>query len=70
MVAFNVKKKINVKFDSTAENLYNQSLKLCLDLFTKNYKKILYGKLKPKNKLVTGSYYHSKNRKFKKIKFK
>ena len=53
-------KKINVKFDSTAENLYNQSLKLCLDLFTKNYKKILYGKLKPKNKLVTGSYYHSK----------
>ena len=54
-------KKISVKFDSTAENLYDQAVKLCLDLFQKNYKKILNGKLKPRYKSVSGSYYHSKN---------
>ena len=54
-------KKIRVKFNSTAESLYNNAVKLCYELFKQNYKKILNGKLKPKYKSIKGSYYHSKN---------
>ncbi len=52
-------KKISIKIHSTAESLYNQSVKLCLELFKKNFIKILSGKLKPKYKLASGSYYNS-----------
>ena len=55
-----VQKKINYDLSHTAENLYDNSLKNLIDLFKKNYKRILSGKIKLKKIRNKGSYYSSK----------
>ena len=55
-----MQKKINYDISDTAEDLYNESIKILIDLFKKNYKKILTYKIKLKKPIKKGSYYSSK----------
>ena len=54
-----VQKKINYELSDTAEDIYHQSLKHLINLFKKNYKKILSGKIISKKSHIKGSYYSS-----------
>ena len=54
-----VQKKIVVRLNSSAEQLYRKSIKDLLYLFKKYYLKIIKGNIKAKKPITKGSYYHS-----------